>query len=128
MTSGSSDVTMTAFEPVLAPCSACKSKRVSGSSCVDCSIYLYRYSSPSPTKNLMRLVLLKELHMNCLHCCMLCTLQAFVLKGCVKGNINPTTLNTHIYYHGQDRLCQLCKCCVVAVHPLYQTHTINDAG
>ena len=37
MTSVSSDVTMTAFEPVRAACSACKSKHVSTFSCVDCS-------------------------------------------------------------------------------------------
>ena len=108
MTSVSSDVTMTAFEPVLAACGAYKSKRVSGSSCVDCSsatsthlsavilkqifsqvtynaspcsIYLYRCSFHSPTKKLMRLVVLKELHRNCLHCCIFVPLQAFVLKG-----------------------------------------------
>ena len=39
---------------------------------------------------------------------------------------NPTILYTHIQYHGQDRLCQLCKCFVVAVDPLYQTRPIND--
>ena len=99
MTSVSSDVTMTTFEPVRAACSACKSKIVSASYCVDCSsatsthssavilkqvylqvthnalpcsIYLYRCSFDSPTKNLMRLVLSKELHKNCLHCCILC--------------------------------------------------------
>ena len=37
-----------------------------------CSIYLHRYSFHSPTNNLMRLVLLKELHRICIHCCMLC--------------------------------------------------------
>ena len=60
--------------------------------------------------------------------------QAFVLRGCacisvyyfrifdgrltvyVRGNINRTTLSTHIHvlYHGQDRLCQLSKWFVVA--------------
>ena len=106
----SSDVTMTAFEPVLAACSACntlaacsacKNKRVSAPSYVDCSsatsthssavilkqvssqviynalpcsICLYRCSFHSPTKGLTRLVLLKELHKNVLHCCTLCPL------------------------------------------------------
>ena len=42
--------------------------------------------------------------------------------------INPTILYTHIQYHGHGRLCQLCKYFVVAVHPLYRTHLINDAG
>ena len=108
MTSVSSDVTMTTFEPVLAACSACKIKIVSASSCVDCSsatsthssavilkqvylqvtydallcsIYLYRCSFHSPTKNLMRLVLSKELHRNCLHCCMLCPHVGICTEG-----------------------------------------------
>ena len=34
----------------------------------------------------------------------------------------------NIQYHGQDTLCQFCKCFVVAVHTLYQTHPINDTG
>ena len=173
MTSGSSDVTMTAFEPVLAACNAYKSKRVSASSCVDYSsatsihssaiilkqvssrlhkmtchaaLSLYHCSFHSPTQNLTRLVLLNELHriFSIVVCCV--PLQAMVLKGCVctlvssfrifdgrlavyvKDNVNPTTLYTHLQYHEQDRLCQLCKCSVVAVHPLYQTHSINDAG
>ena len=42
-----------------------------------CSIYLYRCSFHLPTNNFMRLVLLKEPHRNCLHCC-----QGFALKGC----------------------------------------------
>ena len=37
MTSVSSAVTMTAFEPVIVACNAYKSKQVSASSCVDCS-------------------------------------------------------------------------------------------
>ena len=45
MTTVSSDVTMTAFEPVLVACSAYKSKRVSASSCVDCSSATSTHSS-----------------------------------------------------------------------------------
>ena len=41
----SSAVTMTAFEPVLAAYNACKRKRVSASSCVDCSSATSTYSS-----------------------------------------------------------------------------------
>ena len=145
MTSVSSAVTITAFDPVLAAFSACKGERVSASSCVDCSsatsthsstvilkqvssqvtynalpcsIYLYLCPFHSPTKNLMRLVLLNELLRNFLHCCMLCPpCQTYVLNSCactsvyyfrifdgwlpywlavyVKDNINPTTLSTH---------------------------------
>ena len=101
---------MTAFEPVLAACSAWKSKRVYASPCVDCtsatsthssavilkqvssqvtynalpcSIYLYRCRFHSPAKNLRRLVLLKELNRNCLHCCMcmLCPPACICIEG-----------------------------------------------
>ena len=94
---------MTVFEPVLAAWNvcqffiACKIKLVYSSSCVDCSSATSTHSSAvilkevsshvtynalpcsislslqSPSNNLMRLVLLKELPRNCLHCCMLCT-------------------------------------------------------
>ena len=109
MTSVSSDVTMTAFEPVLAACRSFKRKRVSASSCVDCSpatsthssavilkqvssqvthnalpccIHLYRCSFDSPTKNLMRLACWR----NCIGlvstavCCV--PPQALLLNGC----------------------------------------------
>ena len=101
MTSVSSAVTMTAFEPVIVACNAYKRKQVSASSCVDCSSATSTYSSSvileqvssqvtynalscsiilslyhcivhSPTKNFIRPVVLKELHRNFLHCCMLC--------------------------------------------------------
>ena len=110
MTSVSSAVTMTAFDPVLAACSACKSKRVSASSCVDCSsatsthssvvilkqmssqvthnalpcsISLYICPFHSPTKNLLRLVLLNELLRHFIHFCMLCPLAKHVYRTVV---------------------------------------------
>ncbi len=47
------------------------------------SISLHRCSFHSPNNKLMRLVLLIELHRNCLPCCMLFPCQGFVPKGCV---------------------------------------------
>ena len=166
MTSVSSAVTMTAFESVPicnkckhVSCVDCSSATSTHSSAVilkqvssqvtynalPCSISLYRWSFHSPTKNLMRPVLLKELHMHFLYCCTfsrcvslpdICTEGLFLhlgfricngrLAAYVKDNLNPTTLSIHIQYHGQDRLYQLCTCFVVAVHPLYQTHPLND--
>ena len=162
MTSVSSDVTMIAFEPVLAACNACIRKRVSASSCVDCnsatsthlsvvilkqvsfagyyyalpcSIHMYHCSFHSPTNNLMRLVSLKELHRKFLHCCMFSVSES-LMDGWRYASKTTSTLPlctpTCIQYHGQDRLCQLCTCFAVAVHlavhPVYQTHPINDVG
>ena len=110
-------------------------------------IYMYRCRFHSPTKSLTRIVLLKELYRHFLQCCMMCPHSGICTEGlrlhlglvffrifyvrlavCVKDNINPTTLCTYIQYHGQYILCKLCTCFVVAVHPLYQTHPINDVG
>ena len=64
----------------------------------------------------------------CLHLGLVFQIFDGRLAVCLKDNVNHTTLYTHMQYHGQDRLCQLCKCVVVAVRPLYQTHPINGAG
>ena len=172
MTSVSSAVTMTALEPVRAACSACKSKLVSASSCVDCSSVtsthssavifkqfssqvtcnalpysasLYRCSFHQPTKNCYTmLVLLKEQHRNCLHCCMLGppTRHLYwrvVLSPrfsdsniwCTAGGICQRPHQPYNSVHPLTEpwtrqilpVVQMFCCCL---HHLYQTHPIND--
>ena len=173
MTSVSSAVTMTAFEPVIVACNAYKSKQVSASSCVDCSsatsthssavileqvssqvtynalscsISLYHCIVHSPTKNCMRPVLLKELHRNFLHCCMLCPptrhfywtvvlahrfiLSDFLMDG---GDIRQIQHQPYHSVHQHTVLWtrQTASCANVLLLPfilLYQTYPINDTG
>ena len=46
----------------------------------------------------------------------------------IKYSFNLTTISTWIQHHGEERICRLGKCFVVAVHLLHQTHPINTTG
>ena len=106
----------------------------------------YRCIVHSPTKNFMRHVLWKELHMNFLHCCMLCPPTRHLYWTVVlahRFSLSESLMDDggirqrqHQPYHSVHQYAvlwtrQTASCANVLLLPfilLYQTYPINDTG